>query len=276
MIYEWRPDSDLHNFGDYLGRLLIPHGQLDFFENNESVLLAPIGSVINNAVIEHAIWLGKTPVFANCGWDGSELNPELVAKAIFVGCRGPLTQKELSKFGVVVQITGDPGYGVRKFISKLPKSNKILLIPHGTDQKSFQMSKPTEISEIVTPFVSDFTDFVELANKISISKFVFTGAMHAAITAHALGVPFGLYKSSSAGFVDHPLKWDDWLGSVNLGDPFFTPNLSEAQNWYEQVVSRTFFSKQQLQKRKFIKRYSRKSLKRVFDSVQDTIQQRID
>lgn len=270
MIYEWRPNVDTHNFGDYLGKLLIPGDIRNDFDNREDLLLLPIGSVINNAVMEHAEWLGKKAVFLNCGWDGSFLKPELVRKSTFIGCRGPLTQRELARYDVRVSITGDPGYGVSDFQSQNFPKTGVLLVPHGTDEISFESTPPDGVSEILSPFVKDELELFELVRKISNAEFVLAGAMHAAITAHALNVPFGLYKSPTEGFVDHPLKWRDWLASVKCDNPLFHSDLESARKWHEMNISKKFLFGRGRRK-KYLRFYSQKNLRKQLISINDML-----
>jgi hypothetical protein len=61
--------------------------------------------------------------------------------------------------------------------------------------------------------------------------------MHVAMLAHLLGIPFGLFSSDVTKFVDHQIKWADWLCSfkVNKEEVRFFSNLNSAQNWYLEV-----------------------------------------
>tara|TARA_R110000868_G_scaffold138843_4_gene353356 strand:+ start:11454 stop:14717 length:3264 start_codon:yes stop_codon:yes gene_type:complete len=68
---------------------------------------------------------------------------------------------------------------------------------------------------------------------ISSAKFVLAGAMHAAVTAAAYGVPFGFWDSES---IDIPTKWEDIAGLINIPCQFFE-DVDAASVFYEQHIS---------------------------------------
>ena len=60
------------------------------------------------------------------------------------------------------------------------------------------------------------------------------GAMHAAIIAHAFGVPFAFFD---IGHRDCPVKWQDWGTSVGLppSQIAFVRDAKSGKEWYESI-----------------------------------------
>lgn len=236
MLYEWSPGEDARNLGDALPVLLIPEPILSTLGKSEDYMFCPIGSVITDAVIEHARWLKKTPVFLGCGWDGSPLSKRLLEESLFFGCRGPLTQFELGRHGIHVGVTGDPGYGLLDCVERGAKNGLKILVPHVADPDTGDFPDTHGVDRVVRPTASDSDGLRGLIQLISGADFVLTGSLHAAIIAHGYGVRFALYRSSLDGYLDHPTKWSDWLDSVSTRQPQFFNHVDAGEEWYAQFV----------------------------------------
>jgi hypothetical protein len=246
MIYEWMPDEDYRNYGDALGEIVIEalteglsvDGN-NVFDNPE-VLYFPIGSVVCDEMISGSISLGLMPTFIGCGWRGAELTPELAKQALYLGCRGPETQKALERAGVSkIPVYGDTAYIAFDYLKLMPeKSGETLLIPHiQSDNYNLEESGA---DYLLSPKVKVREDIIEVASRIGGAEFVLGGAMHACITAHAFGVPFALYTPDGIESVDAPEKWYDWLLSVGVAreDVEFVSSVEEGKKWHDKL----FFS----------------------------------
>lgn len=213
MIYEWKLDGVTRNFGDALYEVLYSSDSLLPLVQDDDKCHFLIGSVICNSVILEAINLGLAPVFTNCGWRGEPLDRALVDQATFIGCRGPNTRNELARHGVAVSVTGDPAGNIPLRIPKSSSTGTTLMIPHVKDPLTYDYDKDYHgVDEIVSTAVTDIQSIVDLIRKISGAKFVLTGSLHAAIAAHAYGVPFAIMRS----YVDCVPKWVDWGMAANI------------------------------------------------------------
>lgn len=232
MLYEWKPRQSLRNFGDALGKYFVQPG---WREDKEHVYF-PIGSVICDEVMELVLEYGHTPVFVGCGWRGSALSAELVHRSVFHGVRGPNTRDELHRYDIEVEVVGDPAYGITEFITAGEKTGKTLLIPHYYDVMGMSYQYTQLGAEVIQPTVlADNEASIErMVKEISGAEFVLAGAMHAAIVAHAYGVPFAPFAFS---YVDCPPKWYDWADSVNIKDVSFASDIQMGRLWYEQNVA---------------------------------------
>jgi hypothetical protein len=235
MIYEWRPNGptgEIRNFGDALSEMILNLTKYEDamrMKNSDTEMFFLIGSVIHNTVISETLELGYEPVFINCGWRGEALDPTLLAKCRFEGCRGPRTQQALAEHGIDVDITLDSAYHLLKrfpFSKNKSAAGEVLVMPHISDVGGVEASA-----------VFSSKDTVNKMFKISQADFVLGGAMHACIVAHHYGVPFAPYLPPS-GYVDCPPKWVDWLESIGVPEDriVFCKTVEDGKIWYESVL----------------------------------------
>lgn len=234
MIYEWRLDGEIRNYGDALHEIITPDAEHKRMREDEDNMYFLVGSVIVNSVIEETLDLGFKPIFKNCGWRGEELEPELVKYCEFEGARGPHTQEALLRAGVEVEVTKDPAYLLPQIIRPGQPNGYAICVRHIKDKAE---TTPNTIHElkadvVFNPRVENRQDIIEFIKKISGARFVLAGAMHVAMTAHAYGVPFAPFKSD---YIDCPPKWFDWLASVEMGPPVFVDTVVEGREWYKSM-----------------------------------------
>jgi hypothetical protein len=231
LLHEWKLDGEVRNLGDALGEFLVPRE----YKSNSDNMYFPIGSVICNQVMDETLRQGHRPVFIDCGWRGTPLDQRLTSQCEFVGSRGPLTRRALKKVGVHVDVTLDSAYRIPNIIEKGNYHGKRIFVPHILDPKRLRYSpQGIGVDEIIQPVVTNKISIVETVKKISGASFVFAGAMHAGILAHAYGVPFGL---ASIGYVNCPSKYDDWLQSIGVTSTGFYMQSKDAERWWLRNVS---------------------------------------
>ena len=228
MIHEWRPDGDTRNFGDALTELLadiMPFASAQEMYSSTDKKYFLIGSVIDNEIIINTLLQGYTPVFVNCGWRGQPLSKILTDQCEFVGCRGPITQAELDRVGVSVEVTLDSAYLLKDSITaRVDKNKKVLTFPHLLSSEGSK--SPTS--------VKTKQNIVKTMKDISAADFVLGGAMHACIVAHMYEVPFAPYVANDF-YVDASTKWKDWLESIGIPQENlrFARTEEEGRGWYE-------------------------------------------
>lgn len=193
------------NFGDDLNPWLWPKILPGFFDKNEDELFYGIGTLLNDRVPKNkkkvifgsGIGYGDLPAVDN-NWE-----------VHFV--RGPLSAKALnldsSKF-----IT-DPAILIRPFFEKSnTKKYAVSYIPHWTSMMKHESFWEATCSQAGINLIDPRGTVVDVINQINQSKKVITEAMHGAIIADTLRVPWIPVKTS------HILKfkWDDWTQSLEL------------------------------------------------------------
>lgn len=235
MIYEWKLDGEIRNFGDALYELTLSSSAQDYMSQDVVNLYFPIGSVICNEVIRESLDQGFHPIFYNCGWRGEEIDPELAAQCEFHGARGPHTKDALERAGVSVEVTRDPAYDLPGLIAKGEPNGLAICIRHIMDESEHSVNTVFEykVDALFRPVIQSKNDLVEFVEKVSGARFVLTGSLHAAIVAHAYDVPFALLGGE---YIDCPAKWADWLASIGFGEPVWVTNLVEGREWYNDMV----------------------------------------
>ena len=237
MLYEWKLDGVTRNFGDALNEVLLPANIRKEWLDDSERMFFPIGSVICNEVIDETLRLGAKPVFVGCGWRGEDLDQSLVDQASFHGARGPHTQAELAKRGVEVQVTGDPAYEIPKLFLRGEPNALAICIRHINDPADYNKDSIFELKAdaLFSPVVENYEDIVDMIKQISGARFVLAGSMHAAIVAHAYGVPFAPFSS---GYIDCPPKWYDWFAAIGVSEPQWVSNVVEGREWYRDCVKK--------------------------------------
>lgn len=244
MIYEWTPEVSVHtsrptgvrNFGDALIDILYDEKRLEKLYSDTENIYFLLGSVICNETIEQALRLNCTPVFYRCGARGEVLDPDLVKVSMFSEVRGPLTQKLLLDAGIDIRSSIDPGYNVPLEIPKPNPHGYTVLVPHMLDPNRHEYTnKDFGVDSIRQVDVYNKTHIEHLINEIGGARFVLTGSLHAAIIAHAYGVPFAPFSN---GYVDCPFKWLDWSLSVGINDIQYFNSVNSGREWHKNNVAR--------------------------------------
>lgn len=251
MIYEWSPAeppiadhpaikaNSYRNYGDSLIDVILTEEELINFYYDDQNCYSVLGSTICNEVMEEILREDLKPIFINCGWRGDELDGYLVEKSKFISARGPRTQKILADYGVEVSVEVDPAYNIVNFIPRGDLNGQILFMPHILDSyKDDYDPMDFGADTNLNPGINNKHEIIEITKQISGARFVFTGSMHAAIVAHAYGVPFGLFNFS---YVDCPPKWKDWGDSVGIDEIAFFDNVQQARDWYKLQVPQFSF-----------------------------------
>ncbi len=200
-----------------------------------------IGSLICDDILEYASFIGKIPVFVNCGWNGKELTKEKVQDAIFVGCRGEVTRAKLFSLGINVRDMVDPIYGLN--IEDYPQEvsgSKTLFTPHISEETSFLDPLQFGCTDYLSPVIRNKQDIVKIISKIRSADFVLSGSMHIAMLAHVAGVPFALFSSKETQFIDHEIKWWDWLSvfEISPDEVQFSSDLTSGKHWHSRIRSK--------------------------------------
>lgn len=241
MIYEWNTINRTRNFGDTIFNHVYSEKFLNESSKSETHIYFLIGSLISDEILDFAHSIKKTPVFVHCGWNGNELTKEKTKNAIFIGCRGEITRKKLSDLGINVENLVDPIYGLN--IEDYPQNiseGKTFFVPHMSEASAFL--NPTEFgcTDYLSPEIKDKQDVIRIITSIKSAEFVLSGSMHVAMLAHKAKVPFALFSSKDTQFVDHEVKWFDWLSifDISPNEVEFSSDINIGMRWYSKIVSK--------------------------------------
>ncbi len=233
----WLKNQEVVNFGDYISEYLRGKLAIDVDKNsNDFTNLFLLGSVLD----EYSLFLNSAPdnsesvnITWGCGVRSDEKTLADSETALFFGVRGPRSAKALNLSSE--NIIGDPGLLLPLFyIPNQTQEKHTLIVPHFLDTRSDEeIVSAHGNGEILRPKISPKDDyFLEMVDKIANAKFVFAGALHAAVVACAYGIPFGFLD---APVIDTPIKWNDFAESIGI-KALFHKSLEGAINWYHEIA----------------------------------------
>lgn len=219
--------SNKGNFGDDLNEWLWP----EFFGNqndeSENYFLG-IGSILfNDFPLIKNLGSSKKIVF---GTGIRQTNRPLALNETWdcVFLRGPLSQQYIGDN--TLEYIADAAYAFRlskKYnkIKNTPKKHKVSLIPYfkSVDIIDWKSLCNTLNFNYISPESINSIDFI--LEEIASSEYIITEAMHGAILADILRVPWHRYiftTPNTEGASVSEFKWMDWYFSLNLGYPITT------------------------------------------------------
>ena len=238
----WRDDQQRQNFGDYLTEYLrdklflpipLPPGDIRI-----------IGSTLSDYHVDLAASRPTLPGLDakrrltawGCGLRSeTSLSDEQAAKVDILSVRGPLSASVL-QLGSAIAL-GDPGLLLPALYTPAPVPSfqgKTVCVPHFHDTKTdAEIRGLTGADRVLRASLpADQAEIEVFIDRLTSADFVLCGAMHAAITACAYGIPFAYWDS---GNIDLPFKWQDFSASVGIKCAF-CKGLAEAREYYETEV----------------------------------------
>ena len=213
---------NIKNFGDALNPIIFYRLLPGFFDEDPSVNFFGIGSIIGNNMR-----VFQRKVIFSSGYAYGKV-PALDASFDLVCVRGPLTAKAL-KADNRLAIT-DGAALLREFkFQPGKKEHEYSFMPHVESETNFPWKDIC--TEAGMNYVSPTADPMFVISEILKSKVVVAEAMHFAIVADTLRVPWIAVKAYP-GIND--FKWRDWTRSLNmdhhawsLGSLFETESLNK-------------------------------------------------
>ena len=232
--------DSFQNFGDFLPPLMAK--ELLLQAKVEADIYRLVGSVIEEGWIRrdlrHTIGTEAGRVaFWGCGMRSADaLSPEVRAKSLFFGVRGPLTRDALGlPDGTPL---GDPGLLAPLFHQPSPAPETLgraICIPHIHDTRGDDELLGLSGAEVlVRPSVAGTEDGLRgILDKIASASFVLSNSLHGAIIAAAYRRPFAYWKN---GHLDVPFKWDDFSGSAGIPS-LFMERVQDGREVYADVIA---------------------------------------
>ena len=202
-LYYYR--SIAPNFGDDLNNALMPKVFPRFFDEDEVVLFLAIGSVL----FDHHPQQAMKVVFGS-GFGQYTAAPRLDERWKFYCVRGPLTAQALGLDERLV--AADAAVLVNRHMKReVPKRFKFSYIPHWQSLLNGNWPRACELADV--ELIDPRWPVDRVLEMIQASNTVITEAMHGAIVADALRVPWvpvlPFHRS-------HRFKWSDWAGALEI------------------------------------------------------------
>ncbi|NEU14580.1 glycosyltransferase [Methylobacterium sp. BTF04] len=235
------------NYGDAISVFLIDELIYDFFPYSAQTHV--IGSVIFDGILQNydesnSLWKKQLyddrdvkAVFWGCGIRSpGSLNSDLYPSVEILAVRGPVSASDLRLGETVPQ--GDPALLLPALYKPRRSSkffNKSICVPHYNDNRTDEeIRKISGCDLILRSAVKKDKDSIKaFINAICSARFILAGAMHAAITAAAYGIPFAFWDS---GTIDIPTKWEDTASLLGIRCVYFG-ELTAAVDFYEREIA---------------------------------------
>ncbi len=216
--------SEMGNFGDDLNaviwRQLLPP---DVFEDDDAILMG-IGSIFNAEQAPPAKTEGKRIFVLGAGAGYGPL-PRGWEKWSILAVRGPLTagligRPELAATDAAALVALLPSV-----VALAPERSLTLFVPHHHSMNHGKWQRVARSAGLT--FVDPRWKISDVMSCFSKAKLVVTEAMHGAILADALRIPW-IPVTTSPDIL--PFKWRDWTLSLRLS---YKPQLLPASSFWE-------------------------------------------
>lgn len=197
--------SMTHNFGDALNPLIFNALLPGFFDDDPAIDFFGIGSILGFDIVHKA----KRRVIFSSGF-AYGTKPQIDASYDVICVRGPLTAQAL---GLDPKLAITDGALLLKFLD-LPKTEKLYdfsFIPHWESESKFYWKG--FCNQAGVNYISPTDGVPEVLRQIQASRVVIAEAMHGAIVADALRVPWIAVKAYKG---INEFKWEDWVASLKL------------------------------------------------------------
>jgi succinoglycan biosynthesis protein ExoV len=194
------------NFGDELNPWLWDKLIPNLLNQDEQTLFVGIGTLLNehlpNApekiIFGSGVGYGKTPKL-DCKWNIYFVRGKLSANALGIDPEKGLT---------------DPAILVRQFYKTSGyKKYKLSYMPHFTEAVNNGQAWQEICQSLNIYYISPRNSVEQILTEIDNTEILFAEAMHSAIVADALRVPWVAVKTKK-GILD--FKWQDWLSNLEI------------------------------------------------------------
>jgi len=205
-LYYWKGYKNKRNFGDELNPWLWPRIVGEHLTDTSDDVFVGIGTILNDSINGN----GRKYVMGSGTGYGELPNVDHLWK--FYAVRGPLTAQSL-ELCPTIAIT-DPGILVSRFHETYgwKKNHAVAFMPHWLNVHRGWIDLCDDIGyKFINPLDPVETVLEEIGN----SELLLTEAMHGAITADSLRVPWIPITIDQPETL--PFKWEDWCQSMELG-----------------------------------------------------------
>jgi polysaccharide pyruvyl transferase len=194
------------NFGDELNTWLLPKVFPNFFDDDNRTLFLGIGSTLSD---QHPPNCQK--IVFGTGFGGYTAPPQLDVSWTISCVRGPRTAKV---FGLGQEkVAGDAAILINRYRNRQqpPRSRRIAFMPHFESLSRGNWQKACSLAGL--HFIDPRGPVDEILSDIGSSSSIITEAMHGAIVADALRIP---WLPALPLHASHRFKWFDWAEALDI------------------------------------------------------------
>lgn len=216
LLHHWRPPPDgsarVTNFGDELNTVLWPKLLGDsFFDDDAGVMFVGIGSLLGwpksgDQTRRHRIVFGSGAAFAGAA-EREPADPRWHVYCV----RGPST---VAAYGLDAALgIADPAILVADFYNRSDTTHRFGYMPHLTEAREWSSLLADVCTEMGVRYIDPRDDVEKVLAAIGSVSVMVAEAMHGAVVADALRVPWvPVYTTRRP----HRFKWTDWCSSMDL------------------------------------------------------------
>lgn len=202
-----------NNFGDELNPLIFNKLLPGFFDDDNKDVFLGIGSIIG--FMKPETYTNRMTVFSSGLGYGAPPSRQLLNKYDFRCVRGPLTAEKLGlspKYGICDGAILLPEVIPNLLINKPEKKYKFAYMPHELCLKRFSNWEEI-LNSVGIHLINPHSDVDFVINEIQSSEILLAEAMHGAIVADILRVPWIPVKSNK---IINEFKWVDYCSSLDM------------------------------------------------------------
>lgn len=198
------------NFGDDLNPLLWHEVLPEFVWDAPDVVLVGIGSILTGPGLKHLVGAGRRVIVLGAGssYGGA---PAQLDDWDVLAVRGPLTASVIGRPETSIVDGAYLVVDAPSIVGAPQRRTETLFIPHHQTLRNRPWARAA--SEAGLTFVSPEWSVEQVFDHFARAKLVVTEAMHGAIIADALRIPWVPVQISPE--LDE-FKWRDWSGSINV------------------------------------------------------------
>ncbi|EDX78071.1 ExoV-like protein [Coleofasciculus chthonoplastes PCC 7420] len=210
LFYYHRRDR-LNNFGDALNPWLWHQLLPDFFDQDETTIFVGIGTLLNS-LLPHRLPKAERVIIFSSGVGYEKPLSVIPASWKIYSVRGPLSAQSL---GLPANLAVADGAILikRLFKSTGNKTHRFGFIPHIHHATYADTIWQSICSDIGFKYIDPRDSVAQILSDIDQTQVLLAEAMHGAIAADALRVPWIPVHTSARILA---FKWQDWCASMNV------------------------------------------------------------
>lgn len=225
LFYYQRPDRQ-PNFGDELNHWLWPKLRPDLFDHDDSTVFVGTGTLLNNK-LEKRIHPAKNLVIFSTGAGYEHTVKPIPGTWKIFAVRGPLSAQRLGL--QPEKAIADGGLLVAELFTAIRTRQGCSFMPHIHNASAAAKNWQRICQQANIRYIDPRWPVEKVLQDIGTSELLLAEAMHGAITADALRVPWIPIVTSPRIYT---FKWQDWCASMNLAyHPHRLPPLSNYPRW---------------------------------------------
>lgn len=223
-----KPHAGGGNFGDDMNVFLWPSlfGN-DIFQKQDHISFLGIGTMLSDDSVYNKDWWNSNKVVFGTGIRSNSRNFNIDKTFNLMFLRGPLSRSFIGQGDYIT----DAAYcfllsQLYNNVKNVEKTHEIGLIPYFRSMNIVnwkRIAKETSMY-LISPCTDEKRSALDVVKEIASCKYIVTEAMHGAIFADILRIPwsrfiFSTYKYEQANVAD--FKWMDWMYSMDLKHELF-------------------------------------------------------